>query len=44
MKLIGCDCGPVRLPLRPLSPDEERKLQADLEAIGFFAYASQPAS
>lgn len=41
MKLIGCDCGPVRLPLRPLSAEEERKLRADLEAIGFFEYASR---
>jgi N-acetylneuraminate lyase len=38
MKLIGCDCGPVRLPLRAFSAEEEAKLRRDLEAIGFFEY------
>ena len=38
MKLIGCDCGPVRLPLRAFSSEEEAKLKRDLEAIGFFEY------
>jgi N-acetylneuraminate lyase len=40
MKLIGLDCGPVRLPLRELSAHDETKLKADLEQIGFFDYAS----
>lgn len=42
MKLIGIDCGPVRLPLRNLTAAQEQKLHADLTAIGFFEYASKP--
>lgn len=38
MKLIGVDCGPVRLPLRTPSPDQERSLQQALEQVGFFEY------
>ena len=41
MKLIGVDCGPVRLPLRALSSEGENRLRSDLEQIGFFEYASQ---
>jgi N-acetylneuraminate lyase len=41
MKLIGVDCGPVRLPLRALTPADEAGLRADLEKIGFFEYASR---
>jgi N-acetylneuraminate lyase len=42
MKLIGVDCGPVRLPLRSLTAAEELTLRAGLDACGFFGYASQP--
>ncbi|MFO7957599.1 MAG: dihydrodipicolinate synthase family protein [Candidatus Brocadiia bacterium] len=41
MKLIGLDCGPARLPLRPFTDSERRELRADLEAAGFFDYAMQ---
>ena len=41
MKLIGVDCGPVRLPLRPVSEREEQSLRENLERIGFFEYSSQ---
>src|SRR5207237_7790705 len=41
MKLIGIDCGPVRLPLRSLSANDEHSLHAQLEQIGFFEYASK---
>ncbi len=41
MKLIGLDCGPPRLPLRALTADECKSLQADLEAIGFFDFCSR---
>lgn len=41
MKLIGVDCGPVRLPLHALSAQVENALRADLEKIGFFDYASK---
>ena len=35
MKLIGIDCGPVRLPLRALTPADEHILQAALQRAGF---------
>jgi N-acetylneuraminate lyase len=38
MKLIGVDCGPVRLPLRQLTPAQEQQLQRDLQQAGFFDY------
>ena len=40
MKLIGMDCGPVRLPLRNLTPAQEADLHNRLRALGFFDYAS----
>jgi len=40
MKLIGIDCGPVRLPLRTLTSEAEDSLRAGLQACGFFAHAS----
>jgi len=40
MKLIGLDCGPVRLPLRALTESDEKNLREALEQIGFFDYAS----
>ncbi|MFZ5495458.1 MAG: dihydrodipicolinate synthase family protein [Verrucomicrobiota bacterium] len=42
MKLIGVDCGPVRLPLRTLTPAEETTLREGLDACGFFEFASRP--
>ncbi len=41
MKFIGIDCGPVRLPLKALTAQAERSLRAELEACGFFEYASK---
>lgn len=38
MKMIGIDCGPVRLPIAGLQPDECERLRTDLERIGFFEY------
>lgn len=40
MKMIGTDCGPVRLPLRTLSPEDYRAFEKDLEKIGFFEWCS----
>ena len=40
MRLIGLDCGPVRLPLQSLSDAQEDALQAELEKIGFFDFCS----
>ena len=36
MKMIGIDCGPVRLPLRNLTSEQYESLYAELEQIGFF--------
>lgn len=41
MKLLGLDCGPVRLPIRALTKNDEASLRAGLEKIGFFDYACQ---
>ena len=30
----GIPAGPPRLPLRPLTPEEEKKLRGELEALG----------
>lgn len=43
MKLIGLDCGPVRLPLRAVPAATEASLREGLEKIGFFEYASKVA-
>ncbi len=36
MKMMGLDCGPVRLPLVPLSHQEEQAMEEALRAIHFF--------
>jgi len=41
MKMIGLDVGPPRPPLRPLTADQERALEAELEDIGFQEYCSK---
>lgn len=41
MKLIGVDCGAVRLPLRALTDRDEQSLREGLQKIGFFDYASK---
>lgn len=35
MKIVGLDCGPVRLPLRNLTPEEFEAFRKDLERVGF---------
>lgn len=42
MKLVGVDCGPVRLPLARLDGAGEKALRADLERIGFFDWVGDP--
>ncbi len=44
MKLIGVDCGPVRLPLRSLNPAEEAGMRAEFEALGFSSFACKLAA
>lgn len=41
MKLIGVDCGPVRLPLRAMSERDEAAFRDALQRIGFFEYCSR---
>lgn len=41
MKMIGIDCGPVRLPLRTLTAVSEAKLREELERAGFFEFCSR---
>ncbi len=36
MKLVGVDCGPVRLPLQTLSAAQVEQLQSELDRAGFF--------
>ena len=36
MRMVGIDCGPVRLPLVNLKPEQAAQFRRDLEAIGFF--------
>lgn len=43
MKAIGLDCGPVRLPLRPLTDAQAEALRAEAESAGFFGFASRAA-
>jgi N-acetylneuraminate lyase len=41
MKMIGLDCGPVRLPLRSPSEQRQAKLQSELERVYFFDLCSK---
>jgi len=38
----GVDCGPMRLPVRSINPDQSAELRRRLEAIGYFADACRP--
>ena len=40
MKLIDLDCGPNRLPLETLRPEQLQAMKEELESIGFFDWAS----
>ncbi len=41
MKLLGFDLGPNRVPFRNMTDDEEQRMKAELEAIGFFGKCNQ---
>ena len=41
MKMIGLDCGPMRLPVRALGESRERQLREELEGAGFFEMCSR---
>ena len=38
MKMVGLDCGPVRLPMRNLTPEEAEHVRAELQRLGFDKY------
>lgn len=40
MKMLGVDVGPARLPNIRLTPEQETRLRADLDALGFFQWLS----
>jgi N-acetylneuraminate lyase len=40
MRLLGFDCGTLRLPLFPLAEEQREALKADLQAVGFFELAA----
>lgn len=39
MRMIGLDCGPVRLPMQNLTIQQEKELQKELEQTGFFEWS-----
>ena len=41
MSILDIDCGPVRLPLRPLTEEQKGDLWTSLAEIGFFDYACE---
>ena len=44
MKMMGLDCGPVRLPLVELSDSQQKAMRQELEAIDFFSAPNQPSN
>ena len=41
MKLMGLDLGPNRTPFQTVSPEEEKQLKAELDAIDFFNHCNR---
>jgi N-acetylneuraminate lyase len=41
MRIIGMDCGPMRLPQESLLDDEVEALRVALDEIGFFNWGRQ---
>ena len=37
MKMLGVDCGQMRLPIKNLNADQAKQLETELRAVGFFA-------
>lgn len=40
MSMVGPDCGPTRLPIASLTPNQSAKLRDDLNSLGFFEWIS----
>jgi N-acetylneuraminate lyase len=43
LKMLGMDCGPCRLPIAPVRPEDAGALRRELDGIGFFEW-SRPES
>jgi len=41
MKMVGLDCGPVRSPMRNLTPEEVEHVRAELQRLGFDEYCAK---
>ncbi len=41
MKMVGLDCGPVRSPMRNLTPEEAEHVRAELQHLGFDEYCAK---
>ena len=41
MQMVGIDCGPVRRPIDPASPDQIEALKKRLEGMGWFEWVDQ---
>ena len=41
MQMVGIDCGPVRRPIDPASPEQIAVLRAELEKMGWFDWVGQ---
>jgi N-acetylneuraminate lyase len=42
MSLLGLDCGPNRLPVVTLKPEEVEKMRLELDTLGFFPWVAAP--
>jgi N-acetylneuraminate lyase len=42
MSLLGLDCGPNRLPVVTLKPEEAEKMRLELDTLGFFPWVATP--
>jgi N-acetylneuraminate lyase len=42
MGLLGVDCGPSRLPIVSLKPEEQASLRREMDALGFFQWVGAP--
>jgi dihydrodipicolinate synthase/N-acetylneuraminate lyase len=41
MQMVGIDCGPVRRPIDPASPEQIAALRKGLEEMGWFEWVGQ---
>jgi N-acetylneuraminate lyase len=41
MQIVGIDCGPVRRPIDPASPEQVEALRKSLEEMGWFDWVGQ---